>query len=81
MTLCGYGSEALRFWRERLYPLTKERLRAVSEEYGLTHILMPPGEADKVPEGFERRGEVLGHLLFERAEPGHGGAGFARSRD
>jgi hypothetical protein len=81
MTLCGYGSEALRFWRERLHPLTKERLRAVSEEYGLTHILMPPGEADKVPEGFERRGEVLGHLLFERAEPGHGGAGFARSRD
>ncbi|MEM2602394.1 MAG: hypothetical protein QXW19_05505 [Candidatus Bathyarchaeia archaeon] len=72
--LCGPGSEALYFWRERLYPLTKERLRAVADEYGLTHMLIPKGEAGKVPEGFIRRGEALGHLLFERAGP----AGKAR---
>ncbi|MEM3439434.1 MAG: NAD(P)-dependent oxidoreductase [Candidatus Bathyarchaeia archaeon] len=67
--LCGPGSEALYFWRERLYPLTKERLKAVADEYGLTHMLIPKGEAGKVPEGFIRRGEALGHLLFERAGP------------
>ncbi len=67
--LCGYGSEALYFWRGRLYPLTKDRLRSVSDEYGLTHVLIPKGEADEVPEGFILRAEVLGHLLFERAKP------------
>ena len=67
--LCGPGSEALYFWRERLHPLTRERLRSVSEEYGLTHILVPKEEAAEVPDGFVRRSEALGHLLFERAEP------------
>lgn len=67
--LCGPGSESLYFWRERLYPLTRERLRSVSEEYGLTHMLIPEDEADRVPEGFAKRAEVLGHFLFERIGP------------